>query len=435
MEKTLSEQIYGYLADDEDARVCKDIPDAACNEQPISFTLQLVSQSLSKLADTLSSAKLVLAWILSSLGAPAIFLSLLVPVRESLSLLPQLFIAQVIRELPVRKWAWVAGAIGQSVALIGMVIAIGQLTGAAAGYAVIGLLALLSLSRGICSVAHKDVLGKTISKSRRGRLTGTATTISGVIALGSAALLILGLAPENLQLYAVMLLSAAALWMIAAFTFGQLPEVAGATEGGGNAFSEALQSLSLLKTDEDFRAFVIARALLIATAFATPYLVILIQQSGSGALTGLGVLIFADGLAAMSSGYFWGKLSDTRSHHVMALSAVLSVLTIATAIALYTFQQNLFTHYFVGGSLLFLASVAHQGTRVGRKTYLVDLANSDNRAQYTAVGNTVIGVMLLVGGTVGIADAMLGTISVLYILAAVGILAIMQSLRLKNVAD
>lgn len=435
MSKTLSEQIYGYLADDEDARVCKDIPDEACSEQPIAFNLQLISQSLTKLSDTLSSAKLVLAWILTSLGAPAIFLSLLVPIRESLSLLPQLFIAQVIRELKVRKWAWVAGAIGQGVALLGMVAAVISLEGTAAGITVISLLALLSLSRGVCSVAYKDVLGKTISKSRRGRLTGTATTISGMIALGLAGIMLLDLQVENLQVYTTMLFAAALLWFGAALVFAQLPEVPGATEGGANAINEAIKSLTLLKKDQDFRDFVIARALLISTAFATPYLVILIQQSGDGAITGLATLILADGLAAMSSGYIWGKLSDTRAHHVMAISAILSVLTIVTAIALYTFHQTLFGHSILGAALLFAAAVAHQGTRVGRKTYLVDLANSDNRAQYTAVGNTVIGIMLLAGSSVGIADALFGTISVLYILAAIGLIATVQSLKLKNVSD
>lgn len=435
MSKTLSEQIYGYLADDEDARVCKDIPDAACREQPISFSLQLVSQSLTKLADTLSSAKLVLAWMLSALGAPAIFLSLLVPVRESLSLLPQLFIAQVIREMPVRKWAWVAGAVGQGIALVGMVIAMTELEGTDVGIAVISLLALLSLSRGVCSVAHKDVLGKTISKSRRGRLTGTATTVSGVIALASAAFLMLGFNTDNQSVYTLMLLVAAALGITSGVIFAQIPEVPGATEGGGNAITEAIKSLALIRDDQELRSFVIARALLISTAFATPYLVILIQQTGNGAVTGLAVLIFADGLAAMTSGYIWGKLSDSRANHVMGISAVLSVITMIAAIGLHTLDQNLFAHSLVGASLLYLASVAHQGTRVGRKTYLVDLANSENRAQYTAVGNTIIGIMLLAGSSVGLADAWFGTISVLYILTAIAVAAAIMSFNLVNVSE
>ena len=76
-DKKLTERVYGYLAEDEDARVCKDIPESACNEQPRSFVLMLLSLMLTKLGDSLVSARLVLPWMLSSLGAPAIFISAL----------------------------------------------------------------------------------------------------------------------------------------------------------------------------------------------------------------------------------------------------------------------------------------------------------------------------------------------------------------------
>lgn len=36
-QQSLTNKLYGYLAEDEDARVCKDIPDAACNDQPQAF--------------------------------------------------------------------------------------------------------------------------------------------------------------------------------------------------------------------------------------------------------------------------------------------------------------------------------------------------------------------------------------------------------------
>ena len=124
MWKVSPEDIYTLLVEDEDARVCRDIPDAACDEQPQSFVRQLVAQTLTKLGDAMTSSKLVLAWMLSSIGSPAIFISLLVPLRESLSLLPQLFIAQWIREHAIRKWFWVAGSLAQAIALLAMIAAL-----------------------------------------------------------------------------------------------------------------------------------------------------------------------------------------------------------------------------------------------------------------------------------------------------------------------
>lgn len=114
-----------------------------------------------------------------------------------------------------------------------------------------GLLAVFSLAHGVCSVAAKDVLGKTVSKSRRGRLTGLAGSVAGLVTLGVAA---------GLMLYSAL-----------------------AAE----------------------------------------------REPGDAGL-------FA---------------------------------------------------------VLLAGSVAHQGARIGRKTYLVDMADSGNRASYTAVSNTVVGLL------------------------------------------
>ena len=288
MPKNVSDRIYTLLVEDEDARVCRDIPEEACDEQPTAFVRQLLAQTLTKIGDSLTSSRLVLAWMLSSIGSPPIFISLLVPLRESLSLLPQLFIARWIREHPVRKWFWVAGSVGQALALGAMVPAVLWLSGPSAGLAIIVLLALFSLARGVCSVAAKDVMGKTISKSRRGRLTGSAASAAGLVTLAAATLLwfasTAGTGPGgqgSTILFGFILGSAALLWLTAAATYAGIPELPGATEGGANAISEALGSLRLLTTDQDLLRFVLARMLLVATAFAIPYVVVLIQRGGS----------------------------------------------------------------------------------------------------------------------------------------------------------
>ena len=102
---------------------------------------------------------LVLSWLMTNLGAPAWMLGLLVPVRESLALLPQLFVARYIRAVAVRKWFWVAGSLVQGAAVLGMALVAITLDGPAAGASILALLVSFSLARGVCSVAVKDVLG------------------------------------------------------------------------------------------------------------------------------------------------------------------------------------------------------------------------------------------------------------------------------------
>ena len=175
--------VYDQITGDEDARVCKDIPDAACRHLPRNFFAYLVANFLSKLADELSSARLVLPWLLGVLGAPAAFVGFLVPIREAGVLLPQLAVAAYIRRLPKRKGVWLLGAFLSALALLCMAMSTAVLSGVAAGWAVLAMVTLFSLARGLCSVSAKDVLGKTVSKTRRGALMGYSAAAAGVVTL------------------------------------------------------------------------------------------------------------------------------------------------------------------------------------------------------------------------------------------------------------
>jgi len=64
------------------------------------------------------------------------------------------------------------------IAAIG-IAAVACLLDGAAGRAPLALLAVLALARSACSIAHKDVLGKTVAKSTRGTVNGTAVRIAG----------------------------------------------------------------------------------------------------------------------------------------------------------------------------------------------------------------------------------------------------------------
>lgn len=61
MSKTdIVESLYDKVTGDEDARVCIDIPDEACHEQPRNFFAYLSANTLNKIADEIASAKLIL---------------------------------------------------------------------------------------------------------------------------------------------------------------------------------------------------------------------------------------------------------------------------------------------------------------------------------------------------------------------------------------
>ena len=430
----LAGSLYDLVTGDEDARVCKDIPDAACNDQPENFLLQAGATTCTKIGDELASARLVLPWLLSAAGAPAFFIGLLVPVRESLSLLPQLFVAALIRARAVRKGFWIAGSIVQGACVMAMAAAALWLEGAAAGWTVLGLLVLFSLARGVSSVAAKDVMGKTVSKTRRGTLTGYATAAAGVFTVAAGAWLqFRGGPPGHAGAIAGLLLLAGGLWLLGAGLYAGIREQPGATEGGGNAGLEAIKSLSILVSDAPFRRFVVTRALLVATALLVPFYAALAREQSDGGLAGLGALLVAAGVASTVSSAFWGRMADRSSRDTLRLAAVgAGALSIAVAAWVMAGSPGL-----PGGVVIvaafFAIGIAHAGVRIGRKTYLVDMATAETRATYVAVSNTAIGVVLLAGGLFGWIAEWLGTAETIGLLGLVCLAGAVGAARLDEV--
>ena len=116
----LTSQLYDLATGDEDARLCRDIPEDQCREQPVNFLAQTAAQALSKTGDALADTKVVLPWLLGTMGAPAAFAGLLVPIRESLALMPQILVGGVIRHFPRRKAFWAVASIAQGACILAM---------------------------------------------------------------------------------------------------------------------------------------------------------------------------------------------------------------------------------------------------------------------------------------------------------------------------
>lgn len=429
------DQVYAYLVNEEDARVCKELDEKACKEVPGNFFLILLSQFISKLADACASAKIVLPWLLTNTGAPAFFVGLLVPIRESGSLIPQLLVGGFIRRFAIRKWFFVLGSALQALCVLGMAWVGVSLSGMNAGISIICLLVLFSLSRGICSVASKDVLGKTIPKSRRGRVTGYSASAAGFLTLGIALVLFFDLL-ENDAHYILLLILAAICWLLSAISYASISEYSGETDGGGNGFSSAFKSMSILKTDAHFRHFITVRALLMSSGLAAPYFILLATQqaqtsSDGNVWTQLATFLGISGIASLVSGSFWGRFADTSSRNLLIVCSASA--TILCAIASYVSFTDFTLGFWVPVGLFFLLSITHQGVRLGRKTYVVDMAEGNRRTDFVAVGNTLIGFLLLAIGLISAITAQFSTTAVLIFFTVSSLLGCLLSKSLPEV--
>lgn len=428
------ELLYERLAEDDEGRVCKAISDEACQVVPGNFLRTLVANTLTSIGDRVASAKTTLPWLLGHLGAPAWCLSLLVPIRESGSMLPQMLIGAAVRRRAVRKWVWVLGSLLQGVSLAAIGFVGLTLQGLAAGLAVLLLLTVFSLARGACSISYKDVLGKTIPKTRRGRLSGWISAVAGAGAMATG--VGFGLLPDDSPawVYSVLLFSAAGLWVLAALAYARIIEFPGATEGGINGFREGIGKLALLRDDRPFRRFVIGRALAMGSGLAAPFYVALARDDLGTAAALLGVFIAVEGLAGLVSAPVWGRWADRSSRTVFGVACALAgALSCGVAVWSWLGLPPEAGRWFYPLAFFGLG-VAHAGVRLGRKTYLVDMAEGNQRTDYVAVSNTAIGALLLGSGLVGALAAAWSVELAIVLLGAAGLLGAALSLRWPEVS-
>ena len=395
--------------------------------------LQMAASALQSTGDQVVNAKTVLPWALAAIGAPSATLALLVPVRESGSMLPQAAFSPVLQRSRFRRRFWLWGAAGQALATAGMAFAVAVLEGWAAGVAVVVLLALFALARSLNSLAGKDVLGRTVPKGERGQISGITTALSGAVAVTlGLAIRVFGGDDVSAHVLAWLLAAAALAWVLALVVFAGIREPeAEVVQDDDEGWVRA--SWELLRDDAPFRRFVLARGLLLVSALSPPFVVALAAQEGDSSLQGLGPFVIAQGVAALVGGRWFGRLADRSSQRLMSWAAAVASVAVLVFLGLHLLPATRGQWWLYPLTFLLL-SLAHTAVRVARKTYVVDMAGEDRRTSYIAVSNTAMGVLLLVVGAVSAGLAVLGAVVALAFLALLGLVGVVVSRTLPEVS-
>ena len=174
------------------------------------------------------------------------------------------------------------------------------------------------------------------------------------------------------------------------------------------------------------------RSLLLVSALSTTFVVTLAQELGQD-LNGLGFFVIASSLAALVGGPVSGRLADLSSRTVMAGgAAVASAAILLILAAAHLAPAGVASWALPAG--FFLIQLAHTAVRVGRKTYLVDLAEGDQRTRYTGAANTMMGVILLLIGLLSGVVALAGSTAALLFLAGIGLLGVLAAGRMEDVS-
>lgn len=426
------DRVYSTLIDDDEDHGCRELPDSACRVVPNNAAKLVGGFTLQKIGDRIADPKTVLAWMLTSLGAPDFTVGLLVPIREAGSLLPQTALVPVVRRFGLRSRVWAAGAVGQSLAVAAIGFAGATLTGLGVGLATLIALGVFSLARAISSITAKDVIGKTIPRGNRGSVTGVAASVAGFAAIAAGILIYTTSESAGGEVLALTVLGASLLWVAAAGVFMTVDEEPSRDEETDPAASIA-ESLQMLRDDGPFRHFVVARTLLLVTALSPPFVVSLSASVSESGVSGVGPFVIATGVAGLIASPIWGRLADRSARLVMSTSAGSAGVIVLAYLALR--WSGLDSTLWLGPSVYLLLALVHAGARMGRKTYVVDMGRDDARTRYVAVSNSIIGAALLVVGGLGAVVALIGAQWTLVILAVAGLAGAIVSYRLPEIHE
>ena len=428
--------VYTILSgDDEFDRACKIIPDSLCTNLPLNYVLNVVNGAASKLAEQVASAKVVLPWLLSTMGAPASIVGFLLPLRQAGTLLPQLVVSGQMRRFEVRKWFWVLSAIVQALMLMGMIAAVLTLSPLVAGVLVAVFLLVFSLARGVGSLSFQDVTGKTIPKGRRGRMLAARSMLGGLLTIA------VGIGLKSVKsgdggatAALVLLFVGALLWSIAALAFAAIREDPGATEGGRNALNEALAGLTLLAENSWYWRYLVARTALLSVEIAAPFYVLYVKEMLTIKAGALGLIVIAAGVAAALSSPVWGRFADLSSRKVLVIGGMMGALT-GVAALLLGILPAFFQNPYVYGLIFVLLGFAEAGVLLGRKTFLIDQVDPEQRTTYVAFANTAMGVVTLLFGFAGILTQVYGIRVLITILIFLGVTGAVVSLFLPETSS
>lgn len=418
---------------------------AEVRPQVASNGMRIVSaNALQSSGDQMVNASTVLPWLFATLGVPAALTGLLVPIREAGSMLPQAFITPLVLRVRYRKWVFIAGALIQSVAVGAMALTAALAEGLTAGISILSALTVFSLGRCLTSIASKDVQGRTVPKGERGQINGLATTAAGFVAitLGLGIRIFGGQDLSNVQL-AWLLTIGAALWVGVSLVYTGIREPEQTTDNGtsdkdgGETTNTFVQMYRLLRDDKPFRHFVTVRSLLLVSSLSPPFMVTLSIQYGAESLAGLGGFIIASGIAALIGGRMFGRMADRSSKQLMSIGAGVAsgiILAVVIVVAIPDVLDGGWVTNIVFILAYFSLTLMHTGVRVGRKTYVVDMAEGDQRTTYVAVSNTALGIVLLVVGGVSSLLATFHVLFALIFLAVTGLVGVFAGSRLPDVS-
>ncbi len=376
------------------------------------FSVNVIDGSFFLLAQSLMSPTTILPFFVSRLTDNPFYFGLLAVLANGGWFFPQLFTAGPI-ERTARKKPWLInlGFFLERMPLVLLTATTFLAVRSPAWALALFLLAfaIYNLGAGVIAPAWQDLLAVCFPATRRGRLMGVTMFVGGIAgalgAVGSSRILDTIAFPRNfLILFALATILMFLGWAVLALTREPVRQVPRNAENRLRLWTRLGR---ILRRDQNFRRFLIARGLLavggMGVAFVTASAVS--KWDVSGGTVGNYTVAFLVGQSA--SNLLFGLLADRKGHKVSLLLGGLAA-SIGYVIAGTATLPLLYYLVFV------LLGVYFSATFVSGLMIVLEFVGPEQRPTYVGITNSIIGAINVV---IPLAGSWLATISYTYLFA------------------
>ncbi len=288
---------------------------------------------------------------------------------------------------------------------------------------------IYALSGGLAGVAFTHIVGKTIPQHKRGSFFGIRIFFGGSLAvLGGIVVRRLLNQYQYPINFGVIFLFACVLIIIALLSFSLIKEPKTSAQLEKRSPKDNfLKGIRIFKEDKRFKQLIISRVLIGTYMMGLPFYVIFAREVLNIHQGAVGIFLSFEMAGYVLSNLLWGYLSNRVSNSLVlfltALCASFPPILLFSSWKLHLPQEFFFFIFFFLGA-------TNSGSIIGGTNYLLEISPEKDRPIYIGFMNSLVGPTIFLSAVGGLV-IQLTSFTVLYLVVfAVGILAVIQSLKL-----
>jgi MFS family permease len=369
------------------------------------FTVSVLNGIFWNLAEAFANDNVVTAVLLSHLTPSNLLVSLLSPIRTGGWFLPQLFVAPLMARLPLkvefyRRIIWL-----RVVAWALLIVSLIWIRDSALLLGAIFTSTLvIALADGLGGLPFMIVTSKTIPANKRGLLFAWRNGLGSLFGIGGGALLGLLLGgnlvfPYN---FAAAYGVAAVCYFVCYTAFGLTREPREEVSAAHATLAGLIpRSKALVRGNGSYANFLASRAALLFGAAALPFITVYAKRHLGMSDGALGALVSTIVAATLAGNIVFGRLSIAiSSKRMYAISLAMGAAVCIVGVLMVIAAPG------IGTVLVFVAcgliGMSNAVASIALGPLTMDQARPGERDLTIGLTNTVVGVVLLVRGVIGV---------------------------------